>query len=183
MNVNYLNVEIFKGETSMAIDAVDSVIEQWARERPDVDVWPTGVISRVQRLSRLLDKELKAFFAQHDLEVWEFDVLSTLRRCGPPYERTAGAITSATMVTSGAITNRVDRMETKGLVERVRDTTDRRTVRIRLTEHGYRLMDELIALHAANGERILSALSREECDRVAEALRVLLVHLGDRRLE
>ncbi|MBH1937067.1 MarR family transcriptional regulator [Streptomyces sp. AV19] len=167
----------------MALDAVDSVVEQWARERPDVDVWPTTVISRIQRLSRLLDKELKAFFAQHDLEVWEFDVLSTLRRCGPPYERTAGAITSAAMVTSGAITNRVDRMEAKGLVERVRDTADRRTVRIRLTERGHALTDELIALHSANGERLLSALDRAEADRLAVSLRALLTAMGDKPLE
>lgn len=164
----------------MAQDAVDSVVEQWARERPDVDVWPTTVIGRVQRLSRLLEKEMKAFFAQHDLESWEFDVLSTLRRCGPPYERTAGAITSAALVTSGAITNRVDRMEAKGLVERVRDTTDRRTVRIRLTERGHALIDELIVLHSANSARLLDVLGRDESDRLAGSLRTLLTSLGDK---
>lgn len=88
-------------------DAMDQLLTQWRRERPDVDVWPMGVIGRITRLSRLLDRELKEFFAGHGLERWEFDVLATLRRSGPPYELTAGALNRAAMVTSGAITNRL----------------------------------------------------------------------------
>ncbi len=108
-------------------DAVDAVIDQWRRERPDVDTWPVGVLGRIVRLSRVLEREQKEFFAEHGLEPWEFDVLTTLRRSGKPYELTAGALLKAAMVTSGAITNRIDRMEVKGLVERVRDFGDRRT--------------------------------------------------------
>ncbi|MEV4438910.1 MarR family transcriptional regulator [Streptomyces sp. NPDC049577] len=164
-------------------DAVDSVIEQWRRERPELDVWPTGVVARVQRLARLLDKDLKEFFARHGLETWEFDVLTTLRRSGAPYELTAGAITSAAMVTSGAITNRIDRLEAKGLVERARTAEDRRTVRIRLTGAGRELVDELMGLHAANEARMLSALGRADCDRLADALRTLLESFGDKPLK
>src|SRR5256885_1533455 len=113
-------------------DAVDRILDQWRSERPDVDVWPMGVIGRITRLSRVLDRELKEFFAGHGLEHWEFDVLATLRRSGPPYELTAGALNRAAMVTSGAITNRIDRLSARGLVERVPDAEDRRSVRVRL---------------------------------------------------
>src|SRR3954451_17130355 len=114
-------------------DAVDDILAQWARERPDLDVSPMGIIGRISRLQMLLHRELREFFATRGLENWEFDVLAMLRRSGAPYELTAGALLKAAMVTSGAITNRIDRMEAKGLVERVRDAGDRRSVRIRLT--------------------------------------------------
>ncbi|GAA4057853.1 MarR family winged helix-turn-helix transcriptional regulator [Nonomuraea soli] len=164
-------------------DAVDEVLAQWKRERPDVDVWPMGVVGRITRLSLILDKELKDFFAGHDLERWEFDVLATLRRSGPPYELTAGALNKAAMVTSGAITNRIDRLTARGLVERVRDDADRRSVRVRLTDRGWTLIEELVPLHVANEARILRALSGQERDDLAGALRDLLESLGDTSLE
>src|SRR4051812_42019997 len=99
-------------------DAVDALLAQWEHERPDVAVWPMGIMGRISRLSRLLDQELKEFFAAHRLERWEFDMLATLRRSGPPYALTAGALNRAAMMTTGAITNRIDRMAAKGLVER-----------------------------------------------------------------
>ncbi|GAA2116599.1 MarR family winged helix-turn-helix transcriptional regulator [Actinomadura alba] len=163
-------------------DAVDLVLAQWRRERPDLDVWPMGVIGRISRLSRLLDRELKEFFAAHGLENWEFDMLATLRRSGPPYELTAGALNRAAMVTSGAITNRIDRMAAKGLVDRVPDGTDRRSVRVRLTERGLATADELVVLHVANEARLLEALDPEERDQLVNALRRLLESLGDTSL-
>src|SRR6478672_9454530 len=108
-----------------AADAVDQIVAAWGRERPDLDAAPMGVMGRISRLSRLLDKEFKDFFAGHGLEFWEFDVLATLRRSGAPYELSAGALLKTAMVTSGAITNRVDRLAAKGLLERVRDPADR----------------------------------------------------------
>lgn len=164
-------------------DAVDLVLAQWRRERPDVDVWPMGIVGRISRLSRLLDRELKEFFAGHGLERWEFDVLATLRRSGPPYELTAGALNRAAMVTSGAITNRIDRMAAKGLVERVPDEEDRRSVRVRLTERGLATVEELVGLHAANEARLLASLGPKERDELAGALRGLLTSLGDTSLE
>ncbi|WP_433498068.1 MarR family winged helix-turn-helix transcriptional regulator [Sphaerimonospora sp. CA-214678] len=160
-------------------DAVDVVLAQWRRERPDLDAWPMGVIGRISRLSRLLDRELKDFFADHGLERWEFDVLATLRRSGPPYELTAGALNRAAMVTSGAITNRIDRMAAKGLVERIPDAEDRRSVRVRLTGPGLAKIEELVDLHVANEVRLLAALAPEQRDQLAGTLRTLLESLGD----
>jgi DNA-binding MarR family transcriptional regulator len=163
-------------------DAVDAIIAMWAREKPELDATPMGIVGRISRVSRLLDKELKDFFADYGLEFWEFDVLATLRRSGAPYELSAGALLKTAMVTSGAITNRVDRMETKGLVERVRDPGDRRGVRIRLTPAGLELIDKLVPLHLANERRLLSVLTADDGDTLADLLRTLASGLGDTSL-
>src|ERR1043165_3626443 len=99
-------------------DAVDRITEQWKAVRPDVDVSPIEVIGRVSRLSRLIDRRLGENFARFDLENWLYDVPATLRRSGPPYELTAGELVRQSMVTTGAVTNRIDRLEQRGLVER-----------------------------------------------------------------
>ncbi|MER6943950.1 MarR family transcriptional regulator [Nonomuraea sp. NPDC000554] len=163
-------------------DAVDELLAQWARERPDLDVWPMGVVGRISRLARLMERELNGFFAAHGLGPAEFDVLATLRRSGPPYELTAGALLKSSMVTSGAITNRVDRLEGKGLVERLQSAEDRRSVPVRLTPRGLELVDELVALHVENEARLLAALDRADCDQLSGTLRRLLESLGDTSL-
>ncbi|MFI6641517.1 MarR family winged helix-turn-helix transcriptional regulator [Streptomyces sp. NPDC050504] len=167
-------------------DAIDEIIGQWTAERPDLtdDLWPVEVLGRLQRLGRVLDKEFKAFAAERGLELGEVDVLTTLQRSGAPYELTAGAILKASMVTSGAITNRIDRMEAKGLVERVRDGADRRSVKIRLTDHGHRVTRDYMRDHLANEARMLAELGgREEGARLAGMLRTLLVSFGDTSLK
>lgn len=164
-------------------DAVDLVLAQWRQERPDLDAWPMGIVGRLSRLSRLLEIRLKDFFAEHELERWEFDVLATLRRSGPPYELTAGALNRAAMITSGAITNRIDRMANRGLVERVPDQDDRRSVRVRLTERGWETIEELVGPHTENEALLLAALDPGERDRLASTLRRLLESLGDTTLE
>ena len=163
-------------------DAVDAIIAMWAREKPELDATPMGIVGRISRVSRLLDKELKDFFADYGLEFWEFDVLATLRRSGAPYELSAGALLKTAMVTSGAITNRVDRMEAKGLVERVRDPGDRRGVRIRLTPAGLELIDKLVPLHVANERRLLAVLTADDSGTLADLLRILATGLGDTSL-
>jgi DNA-binding MarR family transcriptional regulator len=164
-------------------DAVDVIRDLWHAERPDLDTWPTGVVGRVQRLSRILERELRSFDARQGLEAGEFDVLTTLRRSGPPYRMTAGAFLRASMVTSGAVTKRIDRMESKGLVERVRPTGgDRRSVQIQLTEEGMRVVDEVFPRHLANEEHLVSALSQDECEELAKLLRRLLESYGDTSL-
>ncbi len=163
-------------------DAIDAVIEQWRSVRPDVDLWPMQVLGRIARLSRVLEKEQKKFLAEHDLEPFEFDVLTTLRRAGEPYELTASALLKSALVTSGAITNRIDRMEVKGLVERVRDRDDRRAVRIRLTPHGRDVLDAIFGLHVANMERILEPLDPLTREQLARGLRILLESFGDTSL-
>lgn len=160
-------------------DAVAAALEQWRRERPDVDFWPVGVVGRLMRISRMWDKEIKDFLAGHDLEPGEFDVLATLRRSGSPYELTAGAFLRTSLVTTGAITLRVDRMRDKGLVTRVRDENDRRSVRIRLTERGLEVIDRVLPLHVANEARLLQALGSDDLQRLAATLTTLLQSYGD----
>lgn len=163
-------------------DAVDELIAQWGRERPDLDVWPMGIVGRVSRLSRVFDRQLRDFFGEHGLEYFEFDVLATLRRSGPPYELSAGALLKAAMVTSGAITNRIDKMERKGLVERTPDPDDRRSVRVRLTPHGHEVVDRIVDLHVENEKRMLAALDPEQREQFAGLLRHLLEAAGDTSL-
>ena len=165
------------------VDAIDAVVDQWRRELPDVDVWPMSILGRIVRLSRVLEREYRKFFAEYGLEPFEFDVLTTLRRSGEPYELSANALLKASLVTSGAITNRIDRMEVKGLVERVRDLDDRRSVRVRLTQHGREVLDGIFSLHIANAERMLQPLDPEQCEQLASALRILLESFGDTSLE
>ncbi|HLG77752.1 MAG TPA: MarR family transcriptional regulator [Ktedonobacteraceae bacterium] len=164
-------------------DAIDAVIEQWRRERPDVDIWPMSTLGRIVRLSRILEREYRKFFAEHGLESWEFDVLTTLRRSGEPNGLTANALLRAALVTSGAITHRIDRMEEKGLVERVPDPSDRRSVRIRLTPHGREIVDGLLSLHLAYAARMLQPLDPEAREQLASALRTLLESFGDTSLQ
>ncbi|MFB0630039.1 MarR family winged helix-turn-helix transcriptional regulator [Streptomyces sp. AB3(2024)] len=165
----------------MEKDTVATFIGQWQTERPDLAeaLWPIEVLARVQRMTRIIDKQLKAFMAGHGLEVGEFDVLASLRRSGPPYALTAGALVPAAMVTSGAITNRIDRLEAKGLVERVRDDADRRSVRIRLTEPGRALCESVMEEHLKHYAELLAPLDRDTSRTVAEALRTLLLAHGD----
>ncbi|MDT7565404.1 MAG: hypothetical protein QOG76_4028 [Pseudonocardiales bacterium] len=163
-------------------DAVDAIVDQWRRERPDVadELWAMSIVGRVQRLNRVLERELAAFFTQRGLQHWETDMLFTLRRAGNPLS--AGALLRSAMVTSGAITNRIDRLEARELVERIRDTEDRRSVLIRLTRRGRDLVDGVLAEHLANERRILAGLTTEERESLSALLRTTLEHLGDTSL-
>jgi DNA-binding MarR family transcriptional regulator len=160
-------------------DVVDRITGQWHAVRPDVDVSPIEVIGRVSRLSRLVDRRLAQNFGRHGIENWMYDVLATLRRSGKPYELTAGALVRQTMVTTGAITNRIDRLEERGLVERS-STRDRRKVIVRLTKRGLDLVDEVVLTHMATEREILSALSPRQRHDLANLLRTTLLGLGDR---
>jgi DNA-binding MarR family transcriptional regulator len=157
-------------------DSVDRVLAQWERERPDLDASPMGIVGRIQRASRLLDRGLQEFFGAHDLQSWEFDILATLRRSG---RLTAGELVTASMITSGAMTNRIDRLVARGLVSREIDPDNRRSVLIELTEVGRHLVDDLLAGHLANETRLLAALSPQRRTELAELLRTLLSSLGD----
>src|SRR5579872_4641823 len=122
--------------TGVERDEVDDLVAAWREQRPDLEVGPLQVLSRVSRLARHLDLARRAAFAAHGLETWEFDVLSALRRKGPPYQLTPGALLRATLVTSGTMTNRVDRLAEAGLVRREPDPRDRRGVLVTLTDAG-----------------------------------------------
>jgi DNA-binding MarR family transcriptional regulator len=159
-------------------DVVDRITGQWHDVRPDLDMAPIGVIGRVSRLSRLVDRRLAENFARHGIENWMYDVLATLRRSGEPYELTAGDLVRQSMVTTGAITNRVDRLEQRGLVERA-GAADRRKVIVRLTKQGLDLVEAVVEDHLATERAILAALSPRQQQELAHLLRTTLLALGD----
>jgi DNA-binding MarR family transcriptional regulator len=155
-------------------DDVDRIVEAWRRERPDLDVAPLHVLSRVSRLARRLDLDRAQAFARHSLEGWEFDVLSALRRAGDPYELSPGQLIRQTLVTSGTMTNRVDRLASRGLVSRSPDPTDRRGVIVRLTPEGQRTVDAAMADLLEREHHLLAELSAEDRQGLAAMLRKLL---------
>jgi DNA-binding MarR family transcriptional regulator len=159
-------------------DAVDRITSQWSAVRPDIDVSPINVIGRVSRLSRLVDRRLAENFARYGIEAWMYDVLATLRRSGEPYELTAGDLVRQTMVTTGAITNRIDRLEQRGLVERA-SADDRRKVIVRLTKQGLDAVEEVVVDHMATERQILADLSSRQQHDLAHLLRKTLLALGD----
>ena len=154
----------------MEPDHVGRLMEQWHVERPDLDVSPMGVIGRLRRLADALDEQLRLVFATAGLSDGEFDVLASLRRAGAPYELTPGELSATTMVTSGAVTKRVDRLERAGLVSRSVCADDARSRRIRLTPEGFELIDRLVGEHVANEHRLLSDLTEAERSRLASLL-------------
>lgn len=160
-------------------DNVDRVLEQWGAERPDLDAAPMGVVGRIQRAARLLERGLRDYFATYGLQLWEFDILATLRRSGAPHRLTTGALVDTSMVTSGAITNRIDRLAAKGLVAREVDPANRRWVFVTLTDQGKRLVDEILDGHVRNERELLNALTPDEQNHLGDLLRTLLTGLGD----
>jgi DNA-binding MarR family transcriptional regulator len=159
-------------------DAVDQITSQWRAVRPDIDVSPIEVIGRVSRLSRLIDRRLAETFGLYDLENWMYDVLATLRRSGQPYELTAGDLMRSTMVTTGAVTNRIDRLEQRGLVERVA-SEDRRKVIVRLTKKGLDTVEQVVVAHMATELEILATLSDRQQRDLANLLRTVLLAFDD----
>ncbi|HEX6469561.1 MAG TPA: MarR family transcriptional regulator [Streptosporangiaceae bacterium] len=156
-------------------DEVDRLVAAWRKERPDLDVEPLHVLSRVSRLARHLDRARRSVFAAHDLESWEFDVLTALRRAGAPYQLSPGRLLRATLVTSGTMTNRIDRLEAAGLVGRHPDPQDKRGVQVRLTEAGRARVDAAFADLLERERRLLGGLSGVDRDHLAGLLRTLLV--------
>ncbi|WP_295658281.1 MarR family winged helix-turn-helix transcriptional regulator [uncultured Nocardioides sp.] len=154
----------------MEPDHVGRLMEQWRVERPDLDVSPMGVIGRLHRLSAALHDQLRPVFAAAGLSDGEFDILASLRRSGAPYELTPGELSATTMVTSGAVTKRLDRLVGAGLVSRSVCADDARSRRIRLTPGGLALVDRLVGEHVANEHRLLSGLTEAERSRLASLL-------------
>ncbi|GGT05593.1 MarR family transcriptional regulator [Nonomuraea spiralis] len=138
-----------------------------------------AVIGRLSRLSRLIDAELTRTFARHGLDRASFDVLATLRRSDPPHRLTPAALMRASMVTSGAVTQRLDRLESRGLVRRTPSDSDGRAVHVTLTDEGLALIDRVLPDHLATEQRLLSALSGQRREKLAATLRELLESLGD----
>lgn len=170
-----LDVKNLDGYPGVMRDEVDRLVEAWRRERPDLDLGPMEVLSRVSRLSHHLDRARRQAFAEHHLESWEFDVLAALRRAGAPYELSPGRLLRETLVTSGTMTNRVDRLVARGFVSRLPDPRDRRGVLVRLTPDGRSTVDGALAGLLAREQDLLAALKPAERDRLAGLLRRLVV--------
>ncbi|MFF2726685.1 MarR family winged helix-turn-helix transcriptional regulator [Streptomyces sp. NPDC058008] len=159
------------------LDHVARIQAEWARERPDVDVGPQAVIGRLHRLGALLTEQLCTVYRRHGLSEGEFDVLAALRRAGEPYERAPGELAARTMVTTGAMTKRIDRLERDGLVTRRRSAADGRGRVVALTPAGRDLIDEAFAAHMRNERRLLDALSPEEAAGLERLLTVWLARV------
>ncbi|MEU0565100.1 MarR family transcriptional regulator [Nonomuraea sp. NPDC005983] len=155
-------------------DEVDRLIAAWRSERPDLDVEPLQVLSRVSRLAKHLDRARRASFAEHNLEPWEFDVLTALRRAGRPYELSPGALLKATLVTSGTMTNRIDRLAQAGLVRRRPDPEDRRGVLVSLTDTGLARVDAAFADLLRREHALLASLGPTDQRTLSSLLRTLL---------
>lgn len=154
-------------------DEVDRIVEAWSRERPDLDFAPLQVLSRVGRLAKHLDRARRSAFAASGLESWEFDVLSALRRAGTPYELSPKALLQQTLVSSGTMTNRIDRLVDRTLVERRTDPSDGRGVLVTLTIEGRKRVDTAISELVAAETIVLENLAPLDQDRLAGLLRKL----------
>lgn len=163
------------------MDAVDEILRQWVRERPDLDVSPMGIVGRISRLERRMDPLLTSVFRRFGLERWSFDVLAALRRSGYPYELTPTQLFSSLMLTSGAITHRIDELVKTKLVQRAPDPNDRRGIRVRLTRLGLLKINEAVAAHVENERKMLGHLSRKERSLLTLLLRRLLLGLDEAR--
>ncbi len=160
-----------------APDAVDRILDQWKAERPELDTSPMGVIGRLKRCSALVQRRLDECFARFGLSAWEFDVLATLRRSGRPYRLAPTALFSALMVSSGTMTNRLQRLEAAGHVRRVPNPEDARSLLVELTRQGLSLIDRAVEAHVENEREIVASLSGAEVAALDARLAVLLAAL------
>jgi DNA-binding MarR family transcriptional regulator len=156
-----------------ASDEVDRIVDAWSRERADLDFSPLQVLSRVARLARHLERARRTAFAASDLELWEFDVLSALRRAGEPYQLSPKALLQQTLVSSGTMTNRIDRLVARRLVERRTDPNDGRGILVVMTAHGTSRVDAAISTLLQAESELLDRLPRADQDRLSALLRKL----------
>lgn len=156
-------------------DEVDRLVSAWRRERPDLDVEPLEVLSRISRLARHLDRARRTAFAEHSLEPWEFDVLTALRRAGAPCK--PSQLSDLLMMSRAGMTSRLDRLEEAGWIERRLDPADRRSLRITLTEAGRGVIDAALTEHAATLARLIAPLEPGEVTALEDGLRRLILAL------
>ena len=161
-------------------DHVDRIFEQWAVERPDLDRSAMAVLARILRAARIVDLEMGRVFSDDRLHRGEFDVLATLRRAGEPFRLNPSDLSATLLLSTGAMTNRLDGLESAGLVRRLPDPDDRRGVLVELTAEGRALIDRVLTAHVRNEERILESLTDADRRQLTRLLRKLLVSLGER---
>lgn len=161
------------------MDRAGVAIAQWAKERPELDTLPMAVLGRLSEAAQVVDRDhYGPLFARFGLQRGDFDVLATLRRAGKPFALSPTALYEATMVSSGTMTSRLDRLERAGLLRREPDPKDRRGSRVVLSADGLRLIDEAVGAHVENQHRIVAALSRDEQEQLSTLLAKLVTSLG-----
>lgn len=160
-------------------DRIDQILSQWQQEAPELEVASLAVIGRVFRLSRLWEKHRETVLAAYGLNVWSFDVIATLRRQGPPYQLKPTALYGLLMLSSGAMTNRIDRLEEEGIVVRLRDGSDRRSIIVQLTPKGIALTDQVMPVLFERERQFLEQFTPAETALLATLLRRLLVSFGE----
>jgi DNA-binding MarR family transcriptional regulator len=163
----------------MKTDTIDEILDQWSEERPDLDTASLGVVIRVMTLYRSFYRQATRALEPLELELWEYDVLSALRRQGTPYELPATRLARETDLSSGAMTNRIDRLESRGLVRRKPDRNDRRGVNVSLTAKGRKLIDEAIQHRLDSARSSLKALNAEQQRELARLLRKAVLAAPD----
>jgi DNA-binding MarR family transcriptional regulator len=163
-----------RAATRRGPDQVDLILAQWHRERPDLDVAPMGLIGRILRAAQLADGILSDGLAQYGLQPGWFDLLAALRRAGRPFELNPTQLMRATMLSSGGMTKRLDRLVEADLLARTPDPSDRRGTLVRLTQRGKAVIDQAVATHVANEARLLGVLSRSERRALDDLLRTLV---------
>ena len=159
----------------MESDPVDKILAQWQRERSDLDVSPMGIIGRIGRLSKHLDRSIQETISDFGLNGGEFDVLATLLRSGQPYQLSPTELFNTLMISSGTITHRIDRLEQADLVKRIPDPSDRRGTLVQLTDRGFKAIDKAVEAHVANGHRLMDVLEEAERKVLTQLLRKLLI--------
>jgi len=172
-----VNVFLVNYIPAMAADAVDEILDQWQRERPDLDVTATAILGRISRIAALVDQAMDRVFQPHGLTGGDFVVLAALRRSGKPYRLTPTALSRSMMVSSGGTTKRLDRLEARGLIRRDPDPADRRGTLVTLTDAGLATIDTVASEHVQNEERLLTTLSPNQRDALTRLLRELLLAL------
>lgn len=165
------------------MDEIDRIVDEWNRQRPDLDVSPTHTLQRITRLSLLQGASFGQVFARYGVSFGEYLVLAALLRAGPPHRMNPTGLFNAVILSSGAMTNRLDRLEALGLVERQPDPTDRRGRLVALTDRGRELVDSAVVDHLENEQRLLGALTAEEREQLAGLLRKLLLSPPFRELD
>ncbi len=160
-------------------DSVDAKLHTWSRELPDLDLSTEGVVARIQHLEKRLKRSMEETLAAFELNYGEWIVLGALRTAGPPYRRSAGALARILDLTSGAMTNRIDRMEAAGLIRRVPDPADRRGVQLAITPKGRQLWEDAVGVQAQKEQLVASALTAREKEQLNTLLRRLVLSFDD----
>jgi DNA-binding MarR family transcriptional regulator len=161
-------------EITVDKDAIDELQSDWNKQRPDLDPEPMGVVLRIQALAKILGDQTAERLQRFDLQWWQYDVLSTLRRRGAPFIMAASDLASSAMLTSGAMTNRIDRLEEEGLVRRVKDENDGRRVLVQLTQEGFKLIEGATEARFESAMEALEGLSKRQRESLSNLLRLVL---------